>query len=169
MARSSAQPETPIDPAEVDTFFRERLPSEWFSDIEVVSDADEMLLIGTMAAPEQGSAEAAVADFREGTRRRRMEIAAEAQDRWGRKVSWGVRCGEVGVLFTHLAIPAMTRLRIKERRVLDTLVEAGVARSRSDALAWCVRLVGRNADEWLADLRLAMEEVDEVRRRGPGF
>jgi hypothetical protein len=36
-------------------------------------------------------------------------------------------------------------------------------------LAWCVRLVGRNADEWLADLRLAMEEVDEVRRRGPGF
>jgi hypothetical protein len=53
------------------------------------------------------------------------------------------------------------------RRVLDTLVEAGVARSRSDALAWCVRLVGRNTETWLADLRAAMESVQRVRSTGP--
>ena len=61
----------------------------------------------------------------------------------------------------------MTRLRQPERMVLDTLVAANIARSRSDALGWCVRLVGRNADEWLGELREAMEHVDEVRAKGP--
>jgi len=61
----------------------------------------------------------------------------------------------------------MTRLRQAERLVLDTLVDAGVARSRSEGLAWAVRLVGQHADEWLAELRRAMEGVEEVRRRGP--
>jgi hypothetical protein len=61
----------------------------------------------------------------------------------------------------------MTRLRQPERQVLDTLVDAGVARSRSEALAWCVKLVGRHTDEWLTDLREAMTQVDELRRRGP--
>ena len=37
--------------------------------------------------------------------------------------------------------------------MLDTLVDAGVARSRSEALVWAVRLVGQHADEWLAELR----------------
>ena len=44
---------------------------------------------------------------------------------------------------------------------------SGVARSRSDALAWAVRLVGQNADEWLGELREAMARVDELRARGP--
>ncbi len=61
----------------------------------------------------------------------------------------------------------MTRLRQPERRVLDTLVDAGVARSRSDALAWSVRLVGDHADEWLSQLRDAMREVDDLRAAGP--
>jgi hypothetical protein len=78
-----------------------------------------------------------------------------------------VRCGEREELFTNLAVPVMTRLRQPERRVLDTLVEAGVARSRSEALAWCVRLVGRNTEEWLADLRSALSRVEEVRSQGP--
>ncbi len=51
--------------------------------------------------------------------------------------------------------------------MLDTLVEAGVARSRSDALAWCVRLTGENADAWLARLRAALRHVEEVRDQGP--
>jgi Arc/MetJ-type ribon-helix-helix transcriptional regulator len=54
-----------------------------------------------------------------------------------------------------------------ERRVLDTLVEAGVARSRSDALAWSVRLVGQHAEAWLSELRAAMEQVERVRAQGP--
>jgi hypothetical protein len=51
--------------------------------------------------------------------------------------------------------------------VLDTLVDAGVARSRAEALAWCVKLVGKNADDWLGQLRSAMEEVERVRATGP--
>ena len=61
----------------------------------------------------------------------------------------------------------MTRLRQPERVVLDTLVEAGVARSRSDALAWCVRLVGEHTGDWLTALRDALESVQKVRDAGP--
>ncbi len=106
--------------------------------------------------------------FREDTREQRMEIAREAERRYERKVSWGVRVGEYGEMFTHLAAPVMTRLRQPQRQVLDTLVDAGVARSRSEALAWCVRLVGQHEDDWLAELREAMSQVAEVRHEGPG-
>jgi hypothetical protein len=61
----------------------------------------------------------------------------------------------------------MTRLRMSERRVLDTLIESGVARSRSHALAWCVRLVAGRQEEWLKDLRDALRKVEEVRGEGP--
>jgi hypothetical protein len=70
-------------------------------------------------------------------------------------------------MFTTLSVPVMTRLRQPERQVLDTLVEAGVARSRSDALAWCVRLVGKNTESWLGELRDAMQQVERVRSSGP--
>jgi hypothetical protein len=80
-----------------------------------------------------------------------------------------VRLGDTEALFTHVAAPVMTRLRQPERRVLDTLVDAGVARSRSDALAWSVRLVGQHADEWLGQLRDAMGEVDKLRGEGPSL
>ena len=96
-----------------------------------------------------------------------MEIADEAQARYGRKVSWGASLGDVRMLFTHISVPVMTRLRQPERRVLDTLVDAGVARSRSEALAWAVKLVGEHAEPWLADLRTAMEDVDKLRATGP--
>jgi Arc/MetJ-type ribon-helix-helix transcriptional regulator len=62
----------------------------------------------------------------------------------------------------------MTRLRQPQRQVLDTLVDAGVARSRSEALAWCVRLVGQHEDDWLGELREAMTAVADVRAKGPG-
>jgi hypothetical protein len=89
------------------------------------------------------------------------------EHRYQRKVSWGVRCGDSQELFTHLSAPVMTRLRQPERLVLDTLVDAGVARSRSEALAWCVRLVGEHTEDWLTDLRDAMTKVEDLRRRGP--
>ena len=96
-----------------------------------------------------------------------MRIADEAQRRFGRKVSWGAVCGDQRQLFTTLSVPAMTRLRMPERRVLDTLVDAGVARSRSHALAWCVRLVAERQDDWLKDLREALKQVEQVRGEGP--
>ncbi|HEY3195492.1 MAG TPA: hypothetical protein VGK42_09675, partial [Candidatus Dormibacteraeota bacterium] len=61
----------------------------------------------------------------------------------------------------------MTRLRMPERSILDTLVAGGVARSRSDALAWCVRLVGMHQEDWIRSLREALVKVDEVRSKGP--
>ena len=72
-------------------------------------------------------------------------------------------------MFTTFSVPVMTRLRQPERLVLDTLVDAGVARSRSDALAWCVRLVGQHQDSWLDDLRAALHKVEQVRGEGPGL
>ena len=115
--------------------------------------------------------EGRVSRFREDTRSERMNIADEAQDRYGRKVSWGVevgsKTGTERILFTHIAVPVMTRLKQPERQVLDTLVDAGVARSRADALAWSVKLVGEHTEEWLAKLRSAMSEVDDLRAQGP--
>lgn len=157
-----------------------RLPQDWFIEpVQVRRDRDELVLIGTLAVPDlpedadeadrDAAAQGRIKGFREDTRERRIEIARELEHRSGRKVSWGVRVGAEGgeVLFTHLAAPVMTRLRQPERMVLDTLVDAGVARSRSDALAWCVRLVGERSDTWLGELREAMTHVDEVRRKGP--
>jgi hypothetical protein len=115
------------------------------------------------AAAEQGR----ISRWREETRDERVQIAREAEHRYGRKVAWGATTGETAALFTHLSVPVMTRLRQPERQVLDTLVDSGVARSRAEALAWCVKLVGEHADSWLADLRQAMEAVQKVRDQGP--
>lgn len=163
---------------EIQGWFAGRLPSEWFEGpAEVRVDRDEILVIGALSEPElpegaEGAAaaaarEARIQGFREDTRERRMRIAQEAQHRFGRKVSWGARCGDLERRFTTLSVPAMTRLRMEERRVLDTLVEAGVARSRSHALAWCVRLVASKQEEWLKDLREALTAVERVRGEGP--
>lgn len=155
-----------------------RLPQEWFDGApEVTIDREEITVVGTLVAPDlpesASEAERAAAvrgrikGFREDTRDTRIEIAREIEHRTERKMAWGVRIGDERVLFTHLAVPVMTRLRQPERAVLDTLVDAGVARSRAEALAWCVKLVGRNTDEWLGKLRSAMEEVERVRTEGP--
>ena len=155
-----------------------RLPSDWFTGpVEVTRDRDELVIVGTLPEPDldtddptarEIAARGRITSFRQDTRERRIEIARELEHLSGRKVSWGVRVGETEAMFTHLAAPVMTRLRQPERRVLDTLVEAGVAKSRSEALAWCVRLVGEHSDSWLGELRAAMEHVEEVRRKGPG-
>lgn len=157
-----------------------RLPQEWTQDDEpqVVVDREEITLLLPLTEPDlpKGASAAERAEaltgrvqrWRSDTRERRVAIAREAEHRFGRKVAWGVRAGGQTHLFTHLAVPVMTRLRQPERQILDTLVEAGVARSRAHALAWCVRLVGENADSWLGDLREAMSKVREVRSKGPG-
>jgi hypothetical protein len=160
-----------------------RLPDGWFTgEPEVIVDREEITIVGQLpAVKEPSGAEAAgegesEADaiaagrsrrFREETRDARIGIAREAEMRFGRKVSWGVVSEGRKVMFTTLSIPVMTRLRQAERRVLDTLVDAGVARSRSDALAWCVRLVGEHEDSWLSALRDALRHVEQVRAGGP--
>jgi hypothetical protein len=159
-------------------WFSGRMPSDWFTEApDIKLDREEISVIGTLPFPEAAAdatdAERAAAiegrsrGFREETRLQRIEIAREAEHRFNRKVSWGVICGEKKVMFTTFSVPVMTRLRQPERLVLDTLVDTGVARSRSDALAWCVRLVGEHEDSWLADLREALRHVEQVRSEGP--
>ena len=169
------------DATDAGEWFAGRLPDPWFTgDPTVIVDREEITVIGRLPevaeeAESEARASGRVSRFREDTRGERMRIAEEAQAKYGRKVSWGVEIGAVGsdeperILFTHIAVPVMTRLKQPERQVLDTLVDAGVARSRSDALAWSVRLVGEHAEEWLSKLRSAMAEVDELRAEGPGL
>ena len=170
--------ETTSSSEQLQGWFAGRLPADWFAGTpEVTHDRDEILVVGTLAEPELPGDAAAetritalssrIAGFREDTRGKRMQIADEAERRFGRKVSWGAQCGDQRHLFTTLSIPAMTRLRMPERKVLDTLVDTGVARSRSHALAWCVRLVAERQEEWLEDLRQAMVQVEQVRAEGP--
>jgi len=165
---STAKQGEPGNRAEqVRRWFLGRLPDGWFTEpAEILVDREEITVIGHLPAASGGAA-AAAPRFREGTRDQRVAIAREAEAMFGRKVSWGVSCGGRKVMFTTLSVPVMTRLRQSERRVLDTLVDAGVARSRSDALAWCVRLVGEHEDPWLADLREALRRVEQVRADGP--
>ncbi|MGW0880060.1 hypothetical protein [Streptomyces sp. NPDC002671] len=159
-------------------WFSGRLPDDLFTElVEVAVDREEITVIGRIAEPRlaegvsdaerEAAVGARIQEFRERTREARMEVAREAEHQFRRKVSWGVVCGTERALFTHLAAPVMTRLRQPERQVLDTLVAGGVARSRSDALAWCVRLVQRHADDWLAELRESLEHVQRVRAQGP--
>lgn len=155
-----------------------RIPDEWFTEAPTVTvDRDEVTIMGRVAAPEtaEGSSEGDVraaeegriSRFREDTRDTRIGIAQQIERRYQRKASWGASCGGTSELFTTQSVPVMTRLRQPERQVLDTLVDARVARSRSDALAWCVRLVGEHAEDWLGELREAMGAVEELRRQGP--
>jgi len=163
-------------------WFAGRLPEEWQADRpRVTVDREEITVVLTVPDVELAGAEGEAPSevelaearagraqaFREESRERRMEFAREAQHRFERKVSWGLRLGDREELWTHVAAPVMTRLRQPQRLVLDTLVEAGVARSRSEALAWCVRLVGQHEGDWLAELREAMGAVADVRDRGP--
>jgi hypothetical protein len=164
----------PVERSEVAGWLAGRLPDGWFTGpVDLTIDRDEITVVGTLAEPEvaEGDPAAAragrIARFREETRPQRMAIADAAQERYGRSVAWGAACGDERELFTTMSVPVMTRLRQAERLVLDTLVDAGVARSRSEGLAWAVRLVGQHADEWLSELRSAMESVEEVRGRGP--
>lgn len=162
--------------SEIQAWLLGRLPEEWYEgEPEVTVDREEIVVVLPLASPsasddepEARAAEAGrIERFREDTRAARMRIADDAERRFGRKLAWGAVCGQTRTVFTNLSIPVMTRLRQPERRVLDTLVEAGVARSRSDALAWSVRLVGQHEADWIEQLRGALGAVREARNSGP--
>lgn len=163
---------------DVTAWFNDRLPAGWFTGPAVVmADREEILVIGPLEEPVVAGASdttaaaaaraACVKRYREQTRDARIRIAGEAEHLFDRKVSWGASVGEETYVFSSTAVPVMTRLRIGERTVLDTLIDAGVARSRSEALAWCVRLVERNQAEWIGSLREALVKVEQLRSSGP--
>jgi len=153
-----------------------RLPKGWFTGTpEIRTDEDEIWVIGQLPPVQaSGGAEAvkaaqegAIQRFREESREERIRIAGEARQRFGKNLAWGATFGDQATLFTHMAVPVMTRLRLPERELLDTLVRSGVARSRSHALAWCVRLVAKNESAWITELKDALSKVGDVRSQGP--
>ncbi len=171
------RPRPAFDTQEATAWFAGRIPDDWFVEVpQVTFDRDEILVVGRLSPPgtvpegedaARVAAAARITGFREDTRQYRMRIADEAQARWQRVVSWGAACGEMEAVFTSASVPVMTRLRIDERKVLDTLVDAGVASSRSEALAWCVNQVNQHQSEWIGRLRDAMTEVERIRSEGP--
>jgi hypothetical protein len=172
--QSTGSSDTGTADAKLRGWFAGRLPDGWFTGPpSVTHDRDEIVVVGTLPEPDAGDTDAETArvariqGFRGDTRALRMRIADEAEARFARKVAWGARCGDQEELFTTLSVPVMTRLRLPERRVLDTLVDAGVARSRSHALAWCVRLVSDHEGDWIDQLREALVHVEKVRDEGP--
>jgi hypothetical protein len=171
-------PPPPLTHDELRGWFAGRLPEGLFSaPPEISGDRDEILVVGEIpdVELEKDAAEAArrtaraarIERFRAETRDARIRVARDAERLFGRRVSWGARCADVTQHFTTLGVPVMTRLRLTDRQVLDTLIDAGVARSRSEALAWCVRLVARHQGDWIENLRAALQAVEKVRGEGP--
>ena len=175
---TSPPPSGPEQERLIGAWFAGRVPGTWFSESPIIGiDSDEIQVVGKLSPPQlpDGAGEdevrvaeqARISGFREETRGARIRIADEAQPAFRRVVSWGAECGSSRVLFTTAGVPVMTRLRMDDRQALDTLIDAGVARSRSEALAWCVRLVAQHEAEWISELRQAMSAVEEVRSKGP--
>lgn len=160
---------------ELSAWFAGSLPDDWYLEpVSVVFDRDEIIVTGQLVTPKTKKGDdvtvaevARIEQFREQSREARMAIASRAQVKFGRVVSWAASCGETKAAFTTASVPAMTRLQFDERATLDTLIEAGVARSRSEALAWCVKLVADNESEWIGNLRSALSAVEDARQKGP--
>ena len=176
-AQWGARPE-PVSADDAKAWITGLIPDDLYAaPPDITVDRDEILIVGKLGEPtlpadatdaDRAAAESGrISAFRESTRDQRIKLARQAEHRYERKVAWGAECGGTRAMFTTHSVPVMTRLRHQERGVLDTLVEAGVARSRSEALAWCVKLVGQHSEQWLAELRDALTAVDDLRRRGP--
>jgi hypothetical protein len=160
--------------AELRAWLTGEVPADWFLEpVELHIDHDEILALGRITPPPPGGPVSGTAQridrFRGETREIRARISAVAEDRYARRLSWGVRCEDAVQLFTTVAVPVTARLRMPERAVLDTLVASGVAQTRSDAVGWCVRAAAQSHEEWLGELRDAAATVRRMRgERGPG-
>lgn len=174
--RGRKQPAPPATTTEeLRAWFAGSLPDDWFtSPVSVEFDRDEIIVTGTLASPKLAdgddaalAADARIATFREDTREQRISVAQRAEHQFQRSVSWAVTCGDVDGVFTRTSVPVMTRLHLEDRQLLDTLIDAGVARSRSEAMAWCVRLVADNEAGWIDELRDAMTDLEATRTKGP--
>ncbi len=165
----------PTTTEELRAWFTGSLPDDWFTGpVSIDFDRDEIVVTGLLASPKLAdgddaalASDARISTFREETRGQRISVAQRAEQQFQRAVSWAATCGDVTGSFTRASVPVMTRLHLEDRQVLDTLIDAGVARSRSEAMAWCVRLVADNEAGWIEELRAAMTDLEATRTKGP--
>lgn len=164
-----------MDTQELQGWLEARLPEELrAAPPEIRLYDDEMVVLLTSAAlvsagpsaeERRTAEERRIDELREETRPLRIRLARDLQAAAGRPVAWGLRIGATEVLFTSRTVPVMTRLGRAERELLDTLVAAGVAETRSAALGYVVRAFAAEHSEWLADMRAAIAQMHSVRGR----
>jgi hypothetical protein len=165
-----------VKTSELQAWLQEHVPAHLLAappDIAVYDDEAVIVLPLVVAEPgaalsdeERRAAERnLIARRREETRPWRMKLARELQPKLGRSVAWGMRAGGSEALFSTRSAPVMTRLGRAERDVLDTLVAAGVADTRSAALAYAVRAFAAEHADWLDEVRDAIAQVEQVRAR----
>src|ERR1700674_98126 len=78
-------------------WFAGRLPDGWFTGVEVSVEDDQVVVLGTLPAPnvgstpeeKEGAAAGRIARFREETRGERIGIAREAEERFQQYVTAG--------------------------------------------------------------------------------
>lgn len=156
-----------MDEQALQTWLQSRLPPEVLAAPPELSFYEDELVIVLCAAASAGApAEHELIDrLRKQTRPLRVRLAREIQAATGLPVAWGLRVGATEELFTSRSAPVMTRLGRAERELLDTLVAAGVAETRSAALGYVVRAFAREHADWLAEMRTALDQVRLVRAR----
>lgn len=148
--------------ARLSAWFAERLPAEWLcgpAQIEV--DREEAVVVLPLAERYDSG------EFRDATRGKRIQLAQQAEEAFGLKISWGTTKDGRRRLFTTVRTAVAVPLAMRERQILDGLVAAGVAADRTEAVAWCIRLVGHHESDWLRDLRDAVAAAPPGRRDRP--
>jgi len=161
---------------ELQAWLQEHVPAEMLSGPpEIAVYDDEAVIIvplelsgfdDALEGEERRAAERRlIAQRREESRPWRIKLARVLQPMLGRAIAWGMRAGESEALFSTRSVPVMTRLGRAERDVLDTLVAAGVADTRSAALAYAVRAFAAEHADWLDEVREAIAQVEQVRAR----
>ncbi len=140
-------------------------------DPEIILDADELLIILNLSSETlvgEGEAlknaeQALIERQRSETRTLRIQLGRNLERTFGCAVSWGMRAGGTVQLFTPNTIAVMTRLAHTERQVLDTLIAANVANTRSAALGYIVRTFAAEHHDWLNKVQEAAKNMASLR------
>ena len=96
------------DVATIQSWFAGRLPDGWFTGVDVTVEDDQIVVLGKLAeeglpteeAQREAFSAGRIGRFRDETRRPRIGIAREAEERFGKYVTWGAILGGVTKRFT---------------------------------------------------------------------
>ena len=96
------------DLSQVQGWFAGRLPDGWFTGADVTVEDDQIVVLGKLSEEglptdepsKEGFAAGRIGRFRDETRRSRIGIAREAEERFGKYVTWGATLGGVTKRFT---------------------------------------------------------------------
>jgi hypothetical protein len=162
------------DPQELTQWLLSQLPASVVgSDPEITINADELLItlnLNTETLMGKGEAlknaeHALIEHQRSETRTLRIQLGRHLERTYGCAVSWGMRAGGTVQLFTTNTTAVMTRLSRTERQVLDTLIAANVANTRSAALGYIVRTFAIEHQEWLNQAQEAAKHMTNLREQ----